>query len=279
MKQILIPTDFSENAWNALKYGLKLLEGMECSICLLHINPIPTYSAAESGVRPKMDDLTELVLTKSREDLQELLAKIKKLPIKHNFKFEILALHDFFNDAIKRVSEAKKVDLIIMGTKGATGLKGATIGSNTGNVLTKIKRPLLAVPEEAFFKKPFEVSFVTDFLINYDGRVLDTLTDLARSNKSSIRVMHMQKDGEELTAEQTKNKELLTRWFDHIDHSFHILTGSKLEIAIQHFIESRNIDMIAMVAKNLNFFQRILFRPEVEKISYHTRVPFLVFHE
>ncbi|WP_245726521.1 hypothetical protein [Pricia antarctica] len=64
-----------------------------------------------------------------------------------------------------------------------------------------------------------------------------------------------------------------------MEHGFHSLTGTKLETAVQAFTESRDIDMIAMVAKNLNFFQRILFRPEVEKISYHTKVPFLVLHE
>ena len=53
----------------------------------------------------------------------------------------------------------------------------------------------------------------------------------------------------------------------------------KIEEAIQCFVQSRNTDLIVMVAKNLNYFQRILFSPTVEEISYHTDVPFLVLHE
>ena len=48
---------------------------------------------------------------------------------------------------------------------------------------------------------------------------------------------------------------------------------------MQCFVESRNVDVIAMVAKNLNYFQQILFHTKVEEISYHTDIPFLVLHE
>ena len=74
-------------------------------------------------------------------------------------------------------------------------------------------------------------------------------------------------------------KEFLDNYLVDIDHSFHTLSGNQLEAAVQAFTESRDIDMIAMVAKNLNFFERILFRPDVEKISYYVKVPFLVLHE
>jgi hypothetical protein len=57
------------------------------------------------------------------------------------------------------------------------------------------------------------------------------------------------------------------------------IPNSKAEDAVQCFVESRDIDMIVMVAKNLNYFQQILFHSKVEKISYHTNVPFLVLQE
>ena len=60
---------------------------------------------------------------------------------------------------------------------------------------------------------------------------------------------------------------------------FLFLTNKKIEGAIQCFVESRAINMICMVAKNLNYFQQILFHSKVEEISYHTEVPFLVLHE
>ena len=82
-----------------------------------------------------------------------------------------------------------------------------------------------------------------------------------------------------MSEEQLKNKDFLQDYLLDVDHNFHSLTGTKLETAVQCFTESRDIAIISMVAKNLNFFQRILFRPAVEEISYHTKVPFLVLHE
>ena len=62
-------------------------------------------------------------------------------------------------------------------------------------------------------------------------------------------------------------------------HSFHTITNKKVKSAIQCFVESREIDMMFMVAKNLNFIQQILFDSIVEQISFHTKIPFYVIHE
>ena len=118
-----------------------------------------------------------------------------------------------------------------------------------------------------------------DYHLSYDLKVLDTLIDMVNLYKSGLRVLHISKKGEKLSDEQSGNKEFLEDYLQDVDHSFHSLTGADLETAVQCFTESRDIDMIAMVAKNLNFFQRILFRPKVELISYHTDIPFLVLHE
>lgn len=280
MQQILIPTDFSDNAWNALKYGLELFKKSKCTFYLMHVNPLPPYSGAGTSVRAASKNFSETILKDSKKDLQKLLGRIEKeLPLNTKHTFVPMAMHDYFVDAVKRESENKKIDLIIMGTKGASGLKKATVGSNTGDVITKIKCPLLAIPEDAVYKSLDEIVFPTDYHIGYNVKVLDTLIEMATMNKAMLRILHISKKGEELNPEQVKNKDFLHDYLIDIDHTFHSLTGTKLETAVQCFTESRDIDMVAMVAKNLNFFQRILFRPAVEEISYHTEVPFLVLHE
>ncbi|NNE76784.1 MAG: universal stress protein, partial [Pricia sp.] len=98
-------------------------------------------------------------------------------------------------------------------------------------------------------------------------------------NNASLRILHVNKNEEELNQEQQMNKQFLNDYLKDVEHSFHTLRHIKLETAVECFTQSRDIDMIAMVAKNLNFLQRVLFRPAVEKISYHTHIPFLVLHE
>lgn len=276
---ILVPTDFSENAWNALKYGIRLYKDVACTFHLLHINPIPAYSGAGSSVRASSNMAREAILRDSKVKLDNLLSRVDKIVPGPKHSFTTITSYNFFVESIKRQVEDKKIDMIIMGTKGASGLKKVAMGSNTGDVLTKVKCPLLAVPENAVFKVPKEIAFPTDYHLSYDLKVLDTLIDMVNLYKSGLRVLHISKKGEKLSDEQSGNKEFLEDYLQDVDHSFHSLTGADLETAVQCFTESRDIDMIAMVAKNLNFFQRILFRPKVELISYHTDIPFLVLHE
>ncbi len=279
MKQILIPTDFSDNAWNALKYGLELFKKSKCTFYLLHVDPLPPYSGTGTAFHAASKNLENNILEDARAKLRELIDRIEKLPLNAKHTFVTIAISDFFVDTIKREAEEKKIDFIIMGTKGATGLKKVTMGSNTGDVITKVKCPLLAVPENAVYSKPKEIAFPMDFYLGYDVKVLDVLIELALLNKAALRILHVSKKGEELSEEQSKNKDFLEDYLMNVEHSFHFVSGTKLEVAVQCFVESRNIDMIAMVAKNLNYFQRILFRPSVEQISYHTEIPFLVLHE
>jgi len=279
MKRILIPTDFSKNSRNALNYGLELFKKTKCIFHIIHINPIPPYSGAGTSVKGSSVMLKESVLTQSKKDVKKLLNHIEEHHKNELHSFVPITKYDFFTDGIKREIEDKKIDLIIMGTKGASGLKKVAMGSNTGDVITKVKCPLLAVPENSKYRTPKEIAFPTDFHIPYDVRVLDTLTEMAAMNDSVLRVVHISKKGEILTEEQLSNKDFLHDYLRGIDHSFHTLTGSKLETSVQCFVESRDIDLVAMVAKNLNFFQRILFTPTVEEISYHTDIPFLVLHE
>ena len=279
MRHILVPTDFSKNAFNALTYGIKLFQKNRCTFYIIHINPLPSYSGAASTVKRSSKLLEEKLLRDSRKNLQQLISKVEKLGLNTRHTFVPIATYDFFVATIRREAEEKNIDLILMGTKGASGLKKTTVGSNTGDVITKVKHSLLAVPENAEYRKPREIAFATDYHTGYDVRVLDTLMEMATIHKSIVRILHISKKGEKLNNEQETNKQFLHDYFKDVDHSFHSLTGTELETAVQCFTESRDIDMIAMVAKNLNFFQRILFRPAVEKISYHTAVPFLVLHE
>jgi nucleotide-binding universal stress UspA family protein len=278
MRRILVPTDFSENSWNAIKYGVELLQD-KCSIYLLHINAIPIYSGAGSSITASSSLLKESLALENKRCMEKLMERIKTLPSHKRHTFIPLILTDYFVDAIKREVQDKNINLILMGTKGASGLRQIAMGTNTGAVITKVKCPLLAIPQNASYRKLREVAFPTDFQIVYDIRVLEDLIKILTATGASLRILYMSKNSEGLSEEQQRNKDFLDDYLKEIEHSFHILKGGRLETSVQCFIDSRDIDMVAMVAKNLNFIQRILFRPAVEEISYHTTIPFLVLHE
>ncbi|MBQ4915937.1 universal stress protein [Maribacter sp. MMG018] len=279
MKNIMIPTDFSENAWNALLYGISFFEKTHCVFHIVHVSSMNTNASGETPMYISPEILEDSLLKESIGKLKELLERIQQLPLNPKHKFETVALYGFLTDHLKKEAKEREIDLIIMGTKGASGLKSVSIGSNTGNVITKVPCTVLAVPENSTYHRPVEVGFPSDFQLKYNVKILDTIRDLITLKKSSLRFLYISAKGEELSEQQQKNKQILADYFKDIEQSFHMITGKKIDAAVQCFAESRNLDMLVMVAKNLNFLERILFRPTVEKISYHTKIPFLVVHE
>lgn len=279
MKHILIPTDFSDNAWNALVYGISFFKKTHCTFHIVHINAINTNSSGEAAMYVSPDLLEKTILAESREKLKVLIKKVEKLPLNTKHYFKTQAIYGFLTDQLKNQVKEKNIELIIMGTKGSSGLKAVSIGSNTGNVITKVPCTIMAVPESATYESVKEIGFPSDLNLAYEIKVLDTIKDIILLKNSALRLLYISSKGEELNTNQIKIKNLLLDYFKETECTFHEVTGKKIDESVQCFTESRNLDMLIMVAKNLNFLESILFRPTVERISYHTKVPFLVIHE
>ena len=224
----MIPTDFSENAWNAIVYAISLFKKNECSFYLIHVNPIDPNTGSEGTMFLPPEIFEESILKKSRKKLKLLLEKIQKLSLNTKHTFETKAMYGFFTDYIKQEVIDKKIDLIIMGTKGASGIKAVSLGSNTGNVITKVPCAVLAVPENAKYSDPKEIGFPTDFLLGYDATVMKKIKELVLMHNSAIRFLYVASKGNGLSLEQLKNREFLKDFFTDIAYSFHTLTAKKL---------------------------------------------------
>jgi len=282
MKNILFPTDFSENAWNALRYAQQLFKETKCNFYVLHVSEFTAYPVIPVSLENQGEAQAEEFTIPSKEQLHDWMTRIG--PTNTNAEHKFYSVHEFgfFLEAIKKNLTNRNIDLIIMGTKGVSGLRQRIIGSNAGDVITKVKCNTLIIPRGAKYANPQEVAFPTDYNLFYSHNILEALTEMLGFCQGSIRVMNVSKTDKELTKAQKKNQEYLLDYFKDTlpkNHSFHTITNRNVNAAIQNFSESRDVDMIFMVAKNLNFLQHVLFDSLVEKISFNITVPFFVIHE
>lgn len=278
MKNILIPTDFSENSWNAIEYAIHFLNKSACNFYLLHVITNQNLVEAEVSNVSNPDASVQTLNLPAKRRLQEIIKKIQLSFPNPLHRFFSLTDTDFMVNSIREHVEEKKIDLIIMGTKGRTDIKKLAIGTNAGNVITKVKCATLVIPEDAKYKAIKEIAFPTDFSIFYRPEILQPITDIVESHNASVNVLHVNRNGMELNEDQQKNKEYLDDYFNNHNLSFHFLTNKHIEVAVQEFVDDRHINVIAMLAKNLNYFQKILFHPTSNEISYYKNVPFLVLH-
>ena len=129
MNTILVPTDFSKNAKNALDYAIVLAKKESAKIILVHAFHV-LYITPDLPVEFLADEI-DIVETTANKQLKVLSEKVKS----ENLECEIINKQDFILDLILDVTKIKKPNLIVMGTKGASGLEEVFMGSNTAKII------------------------------------------------------------------------------------------------------------------------------------------------
>ncbi|MEP3207553.1 MAG: universal stress protein [Maribacter sp.] len=278
MKNVLVPTDFSANSWNALEYAVGLFEKVPCNFYILHIGRLNQSSTkGNSFTLPLTRDNT------IRKKLSVLFERIEQLPRNRRHHFVALEEYGRIVNAIRNTVASKSINLIVMGTKGASGVKAAIVGSNTGNVITQVACNVLVVPEQATIViPPKEIVFPTDYNIFYSFSILEAIAEIIHLAKAKLQILNVLKNKGRLSQEQEKNKAYLQDYVEEAfqeKHRFYDIRNNNVKTAIQHHIAIEHGEMVIMVAKNLDFLQNLFFDSTIEKVSFHTRVPLLVLHE
>ena len=211
--------------------------------------------------------------------LKEEIKSCTLLAKNDNHHFYPLYENMLLIEAIRKHVEEKEIDYILMGTKGASKSNRNNIGSNTSEVITKVKCPILAIPENAKFNKIKNISFLTDYNSIYRNKVISKLSEALRLQQAALRVLNIRSQNLCLLYHKQTIKDFCIIFLRKQNTVFTFWKIKKLKLGIQAFVETWEIDMIAISAKNLNLIERLLFRSIKEPISYQSEVPFLVLHE
>jgi nucleotide-binding universal stress UspA family protein len=181
MKTILVPTDFSNNANNALKYANDFATAINNKVILLHsylplvgkYNMIAGIVAEDIAIQKKS----------SEKNLEKISSKYVKVPNSH-----LVKIGDTVDEIID-AAEKSKSQLIIMGTHGSSGLKRILFGSNTSEVISRSTVPLLAVPQRYRYKKINTIVYATD--LNNTINELKRIIPIAKQLDATIEVLNL----------------------------------------------------------------------------------------
>ena len=279
VKRILIPTDFSKNALNAARYALGLYAKLNCEFYFLNVFRLDNYTTSTLIMPEPGSAEYEAAKGASEEAFAKLLDMLELHNDNPKHSYHTISSFNFLSEAMKQTIDSKDIDLVIMGTQGATGAKGIIFGSNTVNAMEQIRKcPVMAIPDGLQFTAPKEIVFPTNYKSTFSRKELNYLIEIARLHNASIRVLHFAKK-EVLEEGQEIHKQLLDDIFNSVDHSFHTLTEKDIARGISAFVESRNSDMIAFINKKHFLFHSIFSRPLVKEIGYDATVPILALNE
>lgn len=275
MKKILLPTDFSKNSWNAIAYALQLFKNDTCKFFLLNTYTPVIYHVEYVFAEPAQFGMADMIRVGSLKQLKEQKDKMEKEFNNPKHEIETIASFNTLISEIKEVTENRAIDYVVMGTKGASGIKEVLFGSNTVHVFKNVKCPVLAIPEHFHFEAPNEVLFPTDYEIDYKDYHINPIIDVLSSYKSRVNILNASY-GYNLSELQEKNKQKLERNFGKTAQQFHSVRNQTVAEAMTNFQLKTHINLLVMINNKHSFFDNLFFKNTVNQIGFHLNIPFLV---
>lgn len=274
MYSLLLPTDFSVNSMNAIKYALEFFKYQKTEFYFMHAYLNEFYEHEDLVSREVFDDVLDHVKKQSQKQLEKLLAEVKKIAPNPRFTYHINSTYDTLVEAANQIVDSKNIDLIVMGTKGKSDERHIVFGSQTFQVLKYVKCPVLAIPSNYTNAQPKRILFPTDYLIPYKRRELKLLCDLAASYRSIIDVLYVSKS-DKLSLRQEDNQAFIKETICKTKVDFYTKHSKKIADSIQNYIKDNAIDMLVMVNTQHSFLEDMLFPSNIDKVSIDLKIPLL----
>lgn len=278
-KQILIPTDFSGNAYNAAEYAFHLFENEACDFYIIHSYYSPGYSKTNMLIPEPDKEQYEKVKESSAKNIELLETKLRAKY--NNPHHTLIFISEFGNllEVLKDTIEKFSIDLVIMGTRGKTETSDIAYGRNSVVVMEKIRScPVMAVPANVIIKEPKEIVFAASYKWEYRDKEMKIFVELCKQVNASVKVLHVGKE-KDLSDKQQTNKKKLEEFLSPLEYSFHWNEKEEVRDALLKFIETRNSDMIVFVNRKHWFFGGVFSNPLVKNLGIHSTVPILALHD
>lgn len=223
MKNILVPTDFSNNAYAALFYVSKLFAEETTRITIIHSFEDGLSKLSSRVDVGRSDVVIKHLFENSDEDGKKLLQKIKLDTENEDHSYEVISTPAPLTRTINKLVSTDGIDLVVVGSKGRTAAADVLMGSTTTKIIQTLQGcPLLVVPQQVDFVIPLNIAFSTDFNEFYQLSKLKPITRLVRHFRSQIHIVHVGLESE-MTDIQKQNLEHFRNDLSEYDTEFHFL--------------------------------------------------------
>lgn len=272
MKRILVPTDFSSRAENALKIAAQIARKNDFEIHLLHMLEIPSQMNDAITGGAAIPEIM-LFLQKAKEIMQHTKEKdfLQGLTVIDAIKLERAT------QGILSYSKDNHIDLIIMGSNGASGLTEIIIGSNTEKVVRLSPAPVMVIKEEITPFDPKNIVFASDFseeikkpflkILNFNNQFQAKLHLLTICSPSSFKT----------TALANKLMDNFTQEFDMQNFSTNIYNDTTIEKGIIHFSNEIKADLIILCTHGRTGLSHFFTGSISEDLANHVNKPLIIF--
>jgi len=274
MKKILVATDFSNCAHNAMEYAMELARVLQMEVCAIHA------IGSTEGVNNNMYSAIyiEDYYNNKREALKEWANTFTNSEPFKEVPVSTICEVGSVSTVISKYIDANPVELLIMGTMGSTGITGI-FGSNANSMVEKTKTPTLIIPLESKFSMNPVITLATDFESPLSAEDTNSLNELITASKAEkLNVLNII-EGSSSWKTNEAGEENLKKLLNTTELDFSYINESNPIDGIMNFIISNKTDILCLVKRHHNMVYRIFNRSTVNKVMNRTIKAVLILHE
>lgn len=273
MKKILVPTDFSEQAQNALEVAAQLAKRYNSEIYLLHMLELPSQLIdATAGTSNQVPEAIYF-MKKAHEKFEDVKQKefLKDIPV-----YETVMFHGAFN-GIMEVAKKNGCDLIVMGSHGATGFKEVFIGSNTEKVVRNSEIPVLVIKDATSIFDIKDIVFACDFVPHVKNSFIEA-TKFAEMIDAKMHLVYINTANKFKTSENLDKK--MKKFLEDVDFSnytLNVYNAESIEKGILKFSALKNAGLIGISTHGRKGLAHFLNGSVSEDLVNHSKKPVITF--
>lgn len=275
MRRVLIPTDFSENAFNALKYACQVFKYKRSEFYIVHAYADKVYKKDNLEERSELNEFKEGIFKDSEKQLEGVKAKLLDYSPNPRHSYSYISVFAPLIDVVNDWVEQENMDIVVMGTRGETNDRKITFGSNMLQVMRYVNCPVLAIPEGYKYHPPKEVLFATNYMVPYKRRELKLLSDMTGSFRSTVHMLYIDPI-KKLSLRQKDNQGFLKSCLQKPELCFETTPEKDKTLAITKHIVQKKIDMLVIVNSRHSYLEDMLYCSTIDKLGLHVKIPFLV---
>lgn len=269
MKKILVPVDFSEKSNQALEVAVQTAKKNNAVLYVLHCVELPVrYTTRSTSELPEALFFIKL----AENNIHELVQRIA------NQGVNIVPVLETNNisDSVQEIVEKENIDLIIMGSTGATGAKEIFIGSNAEKVIRTAQIPVLVIKDELNVDSIQNIVFACDFSQKYDNALKKAL-DFANLFEAKINLVYVNTPYQFRSSRETQKMidKFKTKHKNLNNHEIFIYNDFRIEDGLSNFSQDHNSDMICVFPQKKNFLTSMFNGSVSEDLVNHSDKPIL----
>ncbi|PRD51402.1 universal stress protein [Sphingobacterium gobiense] len=276
MKTIIITTDFSESALNAARYATKLAKSVEAN----HIILYHAYDNLPIGTDLPMTDAAPSLEKQSLSNLEAVQQElIQILGGNSSVSIHVVTNHFPLLHGIEGLLEKWDADLVVVGATGRSNLEQALIGSNTANLASSLKRPLLIVPNHAGYEPIRKIVFACDLKEISPATPVAEIAQWLERLRAKLLVLNVIPEAKQANPDTTTEQYKINALLEVFQPEYHYTTGDDIAEEIETFAEYHNAGLIVTIPKSYGFFERLFHRRVSKQLIKKSSIPLLLLKE